>query len=267
VPQYVLAGGQIWGYGEFRLYRQSTAYLLENLTLIDDPLTRGRGVVGSVVALSLPRAAPGTRPGPGGVAAFPTGGRASNLCALLSRLTRWCANAGCGNFLSRPTAVTKCGSPKACAGCTIRCVAHPPRRWWHRRLRWCLPSTAAATCSSIPPGWGQYWAATRRQRLPRWCSSSWPNCRQAIRLACGPWSCNVRTSWREPRVSSLPSLVLVLVVRLLPLLETLQAAKMRDIVGRFCNLGLGDRDFLQADIAGDQLGFAWFFNITHKSII
>lgn len=41
VPDYVLAGGEGWGYGEFELDARSQAYLQGNMPGIGDPLTRG----------------------------------------------------------------------------------------------------------------------------------------------------------------------------------------------------------------------------------
>ncbi len=41
VPDYVLAGGEGWGYGEFELDTRSQTYLLTHLLNISDPLTRG----------------------------------------------------------------------------------------------------------------------------------------------------------------------------------------------------------------------------------
>jgi len=41
VPDFVLAGGDGWGYGEFELDARSQAYLLDNLHAIGDPLDRG----------------------------------------------------------------------------------------------------------------------------------------------------------------------------------------------------------------------------------
>ncbi len=47
VPDYVLAGGEGWGYGEFELDARSQAYLASHLPDIDDPLVRG--VAGSAL--------------------------------------------------------------------------------------------------------------------------------------------------------------------------------------------------------------------------
>jgi aminopeptidase N len=41
VPDYVLAGGEGWGYGEFELDARSQAYLQDHLSAIADPLARG----------------------------------------------------------------------------------------------------------------------------------------------------------------------------------------------------------------------------------
>jgi aminopeptidase N len=41
VPDYVLAGGEGWGYGEFELDARSQAYLQIHMTTIGDPLARG----------------------------------------------------------------------------------------------------------------------------------------------------------------------------------------------------------------------------------
>lgn len=41
VPDYVLAGGEGWGYGDFQLDEHSRAYLSQALHRVDDPLARG----------------------------------------------------------------------------------------------------------------------------------------------------------------------------------------------------------------------------------